>query len=203
MKWHSKSFHSNLPVTPKGGHQRRPVLYPRMGSPSVSPVVMIQNLGTRAMKDETLWGGRWLQLRALLQRTRWFADVRGRFPYIFNFFARSRLLFAVIYNISTCVRLHPKTCGCCIFVVPIANACVKKRVGNEQSSHFPPCFSPMLMVPVRECVTVFSQCEEGKKRDQIVPYAHDYYNQFVLCEAFLRICFSSLCKYTPFVVNEY
>lgn len=45
----------------------------------------------------------------------------------------------------------------------IANACVKKRVGNEQCSHFTPCFSPMLMVPVRECVTVFSQCEEKNK----------------------------------------
>lgn len=92
----------------------------------------------------------------------------------------------------------------------IANACAKKRVGSEQCSHFTPCFSPMLMVPVRECVTVFSQCEEKKqnkkeekKKEQIVPYAHDNYKQCVLCEAFLRICFSSLCKYTPFVVNDY
>uniref|UniRef100_A0A3Q2WCH1 BAALC binder of MAP3K1 and KLF4 b n=1 Tax=Haplochromis burtoni TaxID=8153 RepID=A0A3Q2WCH1_HAPBU len=45
----------------------------------------------------------------------------------------------------------------------IANACAKKRVGSEQCSHFTPCFSPMLMVPVRECVTVFSQCEEKKQ----------------------------------------
>lgn len=45
----------------------------------------------------------------------------------------------------------------------IANACAKKRVGSEQCSHFTPCFSPMLMVPVRECVIVFSQCEEKKQ----------------------------------------
>lgn len=44
------------------------------------------------------------------------------FIYLFLFsifFARSWLLFAVIYDTSACKRLHPKTCGCCIFVVPL------------------------------------------------------------------------------------
>ncbi|XP_051247097.1 uncharacterized protein si:ch211-215i13.3 isoform X1 [Dicentrarchus labrax] len=39
-------------ATPKGGHQRRPVLCLRMGSLSASTAVETPNLGTCAMKDE-------------------------------------------------------------------------------------------------------------------------------------------------------
>lgn len=34
-------------------------------------------------------------------------------------FARSRPSMSVRYNISTCICLHPKISGCCIFVVPL------------------------------------------------------------------------------------
>ncbi|XP_029976769.1 uncharacterized protein LOC115409652 isoform X1 [Salarias fasciatus] len=43
---------SKLLATPRGGHQRRPVLCLRMGSPSISTVVEILNLETCATKDE-------------------------------------------------------------------------------------------------------------------------------------------------------
>ncbi|KAM9385541.1 uncharacterized protein KZ484_007040 isoform 1-T1 [Pholidichthys leucotaenia] len=43
---------SNPLVTPKGGHQRRPVVCLRMSSRSVSTIVEILNLETRVMKDE-------------------------------------------------------------------------------------------------------------------------------------------------------
>ncbi|XP_070840899.1 uncharacterized protein [Chaetodon trifascialis] len=38
--------------TPKGGHQRRPALWLRMGSPSIPTAVETLNLGMRVMKDE-------------------------------------------------------------------------------------------------------------------------------------------------------
>ncbi|XP_068584660.1 uncharacterized protein si:ch211-215i13.3 isoform X1 [Cebidichthys violaceus] len=52
-------------VSPKGGHQKRPVHCLRMGSPSLSTAVETLNLGTCVMKDEEKprlceeEGGRW------------------------------------------------------------------------------------------------------------------------------------------------
>ncbi|KAF3833872.1 hypothetical protein F7725_025076 [Dissostichus mawsoni] len=43
---------SKPPVTPKGGHQKKPVRCVRMGSPSVSTLVERLHLGTCVMKDE-------------------------------------------------------------------------------------------------------------------------------------------------------
>lgn len=153
-------------------------------------------------------------MRVPLQRTRWrFEDMRGwfyLFIFIFYFFARSWLLFAVIYNTSTCKRLHPKTCGCCIFVVPLQMH-VRRRewvTSNVHTLHHAslPCLwcqsgnVSLCSASVKKKKTTK---KKKRKKEQIVPYAHDNYKQCVLCEAFLRICFSSLCKYTPFVVNDY
>lgn len=61
-----------------------------------------------------------------------------------------------------------------------------KRAGHKQCCRPPPCFSPMLMVPVRECVTVKPMFS---KQEQTVPYAHDNHNLHIkcfLCGAFLK-----------------
>lgn len=142
-------FHSKPLVTPSGGHQRSPVLCRRMGSPSVSTAVEMLNPGTRATKDEeeprlrkeeeeeddgrscvklTWRRGRW-----------WFAEVCGR-CLLETVQDLTWLLVAVIYNISTCIRLHPKTSGCCIFVVPLQMHVWRREWVTKQCSHSPPCF---------------------------------------------------------------
>lgn len=149
------SFHSKPPVTPKEGHQRRPTLCLRMGSQSVSTALETLNLETGVTKDEErprLCEEEDGQSCEEFGRRRDGGLQRVRMMFASDF-ARSWLSILVIYNISSCVCLRPKISGCCIFVVAIANACVKQRVVHNQCSHPPPCFSPT----VRECATVLSQ----------------------------------------------
>lgn len=76
----------------------------------------------------------------------------------------------------------------------IASVCMKQGVVHIQCSHSPLCLSAMLMVPVREWVTVLSQ-------DCTVPYAHDNHYLHIqcnLCGAFLKTLlqlFVSVCVF--------
>lgn len=75
----------------------------------------------------------------------------------------------------------PKISGCCIVV-----ACVRRRLGYSVHTHHQ-VFSSMLMIPVRECATVFKQCQYFYLK-QFGPYAHDnhnLYNGYVMCEDLL------------------
>lgn len=194
MTWPSKSsffFYSKLLVTPRGEHQRRPTLRPRMGlGPSMSIVVKTLNLATFVTKDEEeprlceAEEGRSCVCPLpkdgmVVYRCVWMMFACD--------FARSWLLISVIYNKSTYICLHPKILGCCIFAVPLWMHVWRRQGFTKQCSHSPPCFSPMLMAPVRERATCVKPVLG--QQEWTVPYAHDNYNlhiKCILCGAFLK-----------------
>lgn len=103
-------------------------------------------------------------------------------------FARSWLSISVILQHKHLHMSPSKDLGMLHLCCAIANACVKQRVGHKRCARSPPCFSPMLVVPVRECVTMLSQFKKTKQ-EQTAPYAHDNHYLHIkcyLCGAFLK-----------------
>lgn len=174
------SFHSKPLVTPKGG---RPVLCLKMGSLSISTVVEKLKLGTHVMKDEEkprlcVQDGQSCEQFTTRRNEKCVDDVCEWL---------SKISAVGLSDIQHYKYLHmspSKDLGMLHHCRAIANACVKQRVGHSRCSHSPPCLSPMLVVPVRERVTVLSW-----KQEQTVPYAHDNHNLHIkcfLCGAFLK-----------------
>ncbi|RVE66479.1 hypothetical protein OJAV_G00108000 [Oryzias javanicus] len=65
--------------------------------------------------------------------------------------------------------------------------CLCEEQTGLQCPHSPPGFSSMLMIPVRECATVFKQCQYFFF-EQFGPYAHDnhnLYNGYIMCKDLL------------------
>lgn len=118
------------------------------------------------------------------RRGRWFTEACG---WCFaSDFPRSWLSISVIYNtISTCVCLHPKISGCCIFVVPLQMHAWSREWFSQ------PVFtlSTVLSSHAHGAGQGMCHCVKPILRKQTVPYAHDNHNLHIkcfLCGAFLK-----------------
>lgn len=82
-------------------------------------------------------------------------------------FARTRLSISVIYNISTCIMSPSKDLG---MLHLLSCHCKCMREAKQRTDHklCSPCFPPMLMVLVREWVTVLRQFLKKTRTDRLV-----------------------------------